>query len=86
MIFDIIRDVNDRISAMTNGGMPGRSPLLIGMTDGYRVEVTFMDMPVWRSDEWEYESDDEARELARLKKHIEQGVMQHLARISSIQF
>lgn len=87
MLFDILRELNDQMTLMVNEGMPGRSfPLLFGTTDGYNVQITFMDHTVWDSVSWKYETEDEARELERIKTHIRERITEHLTRLYNIQF
>ncbi len=87
MLFDIVRELNDKMTLMLNEGMPGRTvPLLFGMTDGYNVHITFMDKVVWDSTTWTYDTDDELKELKRIKAHIQERIMEHLTVLYNIQF
>lgn len=87
MLFDIVRDLNDHMTMMVNEGMPGkRVPLLTGTTDGYNVTIHFMDSVVWDSASWEYRSDDESVEIARIKAHIQECITNNLVMLYNIQF
>lgn len=78
MMFDIVRDLNDKINYAMNKGRPGqRKVYLTGTTDGYNVVVYFMGEAVWDSTEWayHYEGDDvtEAQvelEMERIRGHV----------------
>lgn len=87
MLFDIVRELNDQMNLMVKGGMPGRTvPLLFGTTDGYNVNITFMDQLVWSNANWNFETEDEARELSRVKEHIRERITDHLNSLYNIQF
>lgn len=87
LLFDVLRELNDRMNVMRNRGMPGEwVPLLVAVTDGYRVRITFMDRTVWDSAEWEYETDDEAHELNRIREHLQESVNDHLTALFNIRF
>lgn len=87
LLFDVLRELNDHMNLLASKGEPGvRVPLLVAITDGYRVRITFMDRTVWDSDEWGYETDDEEYELNRIREHLKSEVNSHLNFISNIRF
>lgn len=87
MLFDILREINDQMTLMVNEGMPGRTiPLLFGTTDGYNVQITFMDHVVWDNTSWKFATEDEAYELEKMKAHIRDRITDHLTRLYNIQF
>jgi hypothetical protein len=87
MLFDIVRTLNDQMTMMVRQGMPGRStPLLFGVTDGYNVQITFMDNLVWDSSTWVTESQDEVKEESRIEQHIKDRISDHLITLYNIQF
>lgn len=93
MLFDIVRDLNDKISYSMNNGRPGkRAVYLTGTTDGYNVVIHFMGETVWDSTEWSYhyEGDDvtEAQvelEMGRIRSHITTKVQKLINQFFSIQ-
>lgn len=86
MLFDIVRELNDRINELQNGGKPGRVyPKVFGATDGYNVQITFMDMVIWDSATWDYGSDERA-EYDRIKLYCQKMIKTHITTLYSIQF
>lgn len=78
MLFDIVRDINDKITHSMNEGKPGKRGIYItGTTDGYNVVFHFMGEVVWDSTVWayHYEGDDVtdeqvALEMERIRSHV----------------
>lgn len=87
MLFDIVREFNDKIALMMNGGMPGKYvPKVFGVTDGTHTQITFMDNVVWDSSEWKYLSDNEDYETGLIREHIKVQIGKVLTDIFKIQF
>lgn len=93
-LFDIVRKLNDEISASINEGMPGRvQPKLTGITDGYTVLIHFVDLVVWSSENWEYSCDplnatesDLEYEIEAIEAFIRKRVMEHVMVLFNIQW
>lgn len=59
-LFDIVRELNDKIAYNIGRGKPHkRVPYLIGTTDGYNVVISFMGETVWDSTEWSFQYGDD---------------------------
>lgn len=87
MLFDIVRELNDKMNIMVRRGMPGFDvPMLFGTTDGHTVVITFMDHVVWDSTTWKYSTDDEMMELDRIRFHIQEAIISRLSSLYNIQF
>lgn len=79
VLFDIVRNLNDKINYSINNGIPSkRVPYVVGVTDGYNVLIQFMGVTIWESTDWEYANADmdEVSELEYTNeiKRIEQYV------------
>lgn len=95
MLFDIVRDLNDKIGHAINSGRPGkRAPYLTGTTDGYNVVIHFMGEVLWESTDWTYRyghdnedvTDEEvADEMARIRGHITREAQKLINQFFSIQ-
>lgn len=94
MLFDIIRNLNEEITALLNKGMPGPvSPKIIATTDGYNVSIYFIDRVVWDSTEWVYkdypnmtESEAVEAETRRIQSHIKKSISDYLTSLYDIQW
>jgi hypothetical protein len=87
MLFDIVRELNEEIHMMVNAGKPARMvPRVFGCTDGTVVEITFMDMVLWNSNEWTHQTGDEDAALEAVKNHIRARITDHLNTLYNIQF
>ncbi len=93
-LFDIVRDLNDKIAYNIGRGKPHkRVPYLTGTTDGYNVVINFMGEVVWESSEWTFpygEDDDVTEEMVknetiRIRKYITTECQKLLTQFFSIQ-
>lgn len=79
LLFDIVREINDKISFIANRGLPGkRTPYLTAVTDGYDVEIMFMGQVIWKSVEWEFHYADEDKLTDGMIKEESKRVREHL--------
>lgn len=72
MLFDIIREMNDKLCLrLGKGKAMNRMVLLTATTDGYNIVVHFMGEVVWESSEWKFDDiNSEQEELDAIQHHI----------------
>jgi hypothetical protein len=86
-LFDLIRKLNDEITVMMSNGMPSNPvPLLMGVTDGYNIQVIFMETVVWDSTKWSFNesssipTDHEMQnEMNRVERAIKSNIQKVVA-------
>lgn len=93
MLFDIVRDLNDKIAYSVNEGRPGkRGAYVTGTTDGYNVVIQFMGETVWDSTMWNYHYDGDdvteeqmALEMERIRSYVTTKIQKQINQFFSIQ-